>query len=79
MQDYDRKAVQKLLQDIKAEYLHARGREGLGRKDWDPSKEIEETEFLDMELMNVFAVRARAELAAAMGITAWLKPEGEFD
>lgn len=75
----DRKKVQAILQNLKDEWLKVRGDGGLGRSALDPGEEKEETSFFDLELAAAFAIRARMEMAQAMGIEAWVKPESEFD
>ena len=79
MNAQDRKNVQAVLQNLKDEYLKVRGKGGLGRDPWDASQEEEETNFFDLELAAAFAIRARMEMAYAMGIETWVKPESELD
>lgn len=75
----DRKEIQAILQNLKDEYLKVRGDGGLGRDPLDTSAETEETAFFDLELAAAFAIRTRMELANAMGILDWVKPESELD
>ena len=70
--------VKEILSTIKAIYLEVRGRGGLGRDGWDPKEEIEETCFLDMELMAAFSMLLRKELAEELQIESWVR-QSELD
>ena len=79
MNSADRKKVQAIIQNLKDEYLEVRGDGGLGRDPLEANQEVEETSFFDLELAAAFAIRTRMELAEAMGILDWVKPESELD